>query len=77
MRKLWCHIFKQIIKQSKPVREGEAGLAEQSKRGRGDKYYGRHVGTGNVATGHGGRDDCILMDKLKINVQWDLHVLCT
>lgn len=33
------------------------------------KYCTRYqVGTtGNVATGHGGRDDCILMDKLKIN----------
>lgn len=46
---------------------------------RGDKYSYYilpclHVGTGNVATGHVGRarDDCILMDKLKINVPMGL-----
>lgn len=72
MRKLWCHIFWQIIKQRSCQRGGI--LEVLSGEGGGDgKYCTRYqVGTtGNVATGHGGRDDCILMDKLKINVRWD------
>lgn len=47
-------------------------MLEKAGEGSGGKYFTQYqVGTGNVATGHGGRDDCILMDKLKINVRWD------